>query len=139
MEEDAKEPHGHITSLAVARTHRKLGLASKLMQAAHQAMAETFGAKYCSLHVRVSNQAAIHLYTQTLGYERHDVEAKYYAGEGRPRGLRMRGGRVLHRPTEPECDPDRRCPPALAADGEDAYDMRKPLHPPPRPTPALAK
>ena len=33
-EEDAAEPHGHITSLAVARTHRKLGLASKLMQSA---------------------------------------------------------------------------------------------------------
>lgn len=27
-------PHGHITSLAVLRTHRKCGLATKLMQAA---------------------------------------------------------------------------------------------------------
>lgn len=36
MEEDAAEPHGHITSLAVLRTHRKLGLATKLMQAARQ-------------------------------------------------------------------------------------------------------
>lgn len=98
MEEDAKEPHGHITSLAVARTHRKLGLASRLMSAAHQAMEEAFGAKYCSLHVRVSNQAAIHLYTNTLGYKKHDVEVKYYA------------------------------------DGEDAYDMRKTLDPPARPT-----
>ena len=35
-EEDAVEPHGHITSLAVARTHRKLGLASKLMQSARK-------------------------------------------------------------------------------------------------------
>ena len=35
-EEDAAEPHGHITSLAVARTHRKLGLASKLMQSARK-------------------------------------------------------------------------------------------------------
>ena len=35
-EEDAAEPHGHITSLSVARTHRKLGLASKLMQAARK-------------------------------------------------------------------------------------------------------
>jgi GNAT superfamily N-acetyltransferase len=33
MEEDAKEPHGHITSLAVLRSHRKLGLATKLMTA----------------------------------------------------------------------------------------------------------
>lgn len=28
--------HGHITSLAVARTHRKLGLATKLMNAARE-------------------------------------------------------------------------------------------------------
>ncbi len=35
-EEEATEIHGHITSLAVARTHRKLGLATKLMQAARE-------------------------------------------------------------------------------------------------------
>ncbi|CAG9461800.1 unnamed protein product [Pedinophyceae sp. YPF-701] len=79
MEEDAEVPHGHITSLAVARSHRKLGLASSLMSAAHSAMEESFGAQYCSLHVRVSNTAALHLYEQTLGYHRHGVEAKYYA------------------------------------------------------------
>ncbi|KAL0038025.1 hypothetical protein WJX79_009950 [Trebouxia sp. C0005] len=79
MEEDAAEPHGHITSLAVARTHRKLGLASKLMQSAHKAMAEVFGAHYVSLHVRVTNQAAYHLYRETLGYDVNDVEEKYYA------------------------------------------------------------
>jgi peptide alpha-N-acetyltransferase len=33
-EEDAAETHGHITSLAVARTHRKLGLATRLMESA---------------------------------------------------------------------------------------------------------
>lgn len=91
MEEDAKQPHGHITSLAVLRTHRKLGLATKLMNAAQRAMQDTFGAEYVSLHVRKSNTAAYHLYTETLGYEQHDIEAKYYA------------------------------------DGEDAYDMRKPF------------
>lgn len=31
-EDDAPEVHGHITSLAVLRSHRKLGLATKLMQ-----------------------------------------------------------------------------------------------------------
>ena len=97
--------HGHITSLAVARTHRKLGLATKLMNAARkapsggggsstrrsgrargsnalasyalassvniadQAMLEVFGAQYSSLHVRVTNRGAFHLYTQTLGYQ----------------------------------------------------------------------
>lgn len=79
MEEDTTECHGHITSLAVLRTHRKLGLASKLMTAAQKAMGELFGAEYVSLHVRVSNRGAFHLYTETLGYKIHDVEAKYYA------------------------------------------------------------
>jgi len=91
MEDDAKEPHGHITSLAVLRTHRKLGLATKLMNAAQEQMQVVFHADYVSLHVRKSNTAAFHLYSQTLGYLQHDIELKYYA------------------------------------DGEDAYDMRKPF------------
>jgi ribosomal protein S18 acetylase RimI-like enzyme len=37
-EEEAAETHGHITSLAVARTHRKLGVATKLMEAARKAL-----------------------------------------------------------------------------------------------------
>mmetsp|Transcript_22752 Transcript_22752/g.49853 ORF Transcript_22752/g.49853 Transcript_22752/m.49853 type:complete len:219 (-) Transcript_22752:233-889(-) len=79
MEEDADIPHGHITSLAVLRTHRKLGIASKLMSSAQRAMVEVFDAEYVSLHVRKSNRAALHLYQQTLKYEVHDIEAKYYA------------------------------------------------------------
>lgn len=79
MEEDASVPHGHITSLSVARTHRKLGLATSLMRAAHKAMDQVFKAKYVSLHVRVSNKAAFHLYHETLGYEIHKEEPKYYA------------------------------------------------------------
>jgi N-alpha-acetyltransferase 10/11 len=42
-------------------------------------MVETFGAVYVSLHVRVSNKAAIHLYSKTLGFDREKTEAKYYA------------------------------------------------------------
>lgn len=42
-------------------------------------MVETFGAQYVSLHVRVSNKAAIHLYSKTLGFDREKTEAKYYA------------------------------------------------------------
>ena len=79
LDEDSTTVHGHITSLAVLRTHRKLGIAAKLMTAAHDAMRAAFDAKYCSLHVRVSNAAAIHLYVDVLGYERNDIEAKYYA------------------------------------------------------------
>jgi peptide alpha-N-acetyltransferase len=42
-------------------------------------MVESFGAKYVSLHVRVSNAAARHLYETTLGFQNEKVESKYYA------------------------------------------------------------
>ncbi|KAH4412320.1 hypothetical protein HBH92_110320 [Parastagonospora nodorum] len=81
MEEEPTDgiPHGHITSLSVMRTHRRLGLAEKLMRQSQRAMAETFAAHYVSLHVRMSNTAALHLYRDTLGFSVDKVEAKYYA------------------------------------------------------------
>ncbi len=79
MEEEAAEPHGHITSLAVLRSHRKMGLAAKLMNAAQLAMEEVFDAEYVSLHVRKSNRAAYALYNSSLGYEINTVEPAYYA------------------------------------------------------------
>ncbi|THG11238.1 hypothetical protein TEA_000063 [Camellia sinensis var. sinensis] len=45
MEEESSECHGHITSLAVLRTHRKLVLATKLMTAAQNAMEQLYGAE----------------------------------------------------------------------------------------------
>uniref|UniRef100_A0A8C6HFI8 N-terminal amino-acid N(alpha)-acetyltransferase NatA n=1 Tax=Mus spicilegus TaxID=10103 RepID=A0A8C6HFI8_MUSSI len=49
MEEDPDDvPHGHITSLAVKRSHRRLGLAQKLMDQVSRAMIENFNAKYVS-------------------------------------------------------------------------------------------
>lgn len=47
--------------------------------AAELAMVETFQAKYVSLHVRVSNVAARHLYEDTLGFANEKTEKKYYA------------------------------------------------------------
>ncbi|KAF9880772.1 n-acetyltransferase complex ard1 subunit [Colletotrichum karsti] len=81
MEEEPTDgiAHGHITSLSVMRTHRRLGIAEKLMRQSQLAMVETFGAQYVSLHVRVSNNAAIHLYRDTLGFKNEKVENKYYA------------------------------------------------------------
>merc|ERR1712113_326537 len=73
------EPHGHVTSLAVLRSHRKLGIASKLMRASMEVMEDCFGAEYVSLHVRYTNRAAFTLYSQTLGFEIHDIEKGYYA------------------------------------------------------------
>ncbi|KAL3785891.1 hypothetical protein ACHAW5_006107 [Stephanodiscus triporus] len=80
MEEDeAKPPHGHITSLAVLRTHRKRGIATALMRRSQVEMEHVFGAEFVSLHVRKSNRAAFHLYNETLRYEINDIERGYYA------------------------------------------------------------
>ncbi|KAH8782505.1 acyl-CoA N-acyltransferase [Hyaloscypha finlandica] len=81
MEEDPPDgvQPGHITSLSVMRTHRRLGIAEKLMRQSQRAMVETFGAQYVSLHVRVSNNAALRLYRDTLGFKNEKVESKYYA------------------------------------------------------------
>lgn len=91
MEEEPTDgiPHGHITSLSVMRTHRRLGLAEKLMRQSQRAMVETFNAQYVSLHVRVSNTAALHLYRDTLGFTVDKVEAKYYADGEDAYSMRM--------------------------------------------------
>ncbi|QIW98139.1 hypothetical protein AMS68_003657 [Peltaster fructicola] len=91
MEEDPADgiPHGHITSLSVMRTHRRLGLAEKLMRQSQRAMFEVFGAVYVSLHVRVSNVAALALYRDTLGFKVGGVEASYYADGEDAYSMRM--------------------------------------------------
>ncbi|KAL8937195.1 MAG: hypothetical protein Q9211_003807 [Gyalolechia sp. 1 TL-2023] len=91
MEEEPEDnlQHGHITSLSVMRTHRRLGLAEKLMRQSQRAMVETFGAQYVSLHVRMSNVAALHLYRDTLGFEVEKVESAYYADGEDAYSMRM--------------------------------------------------
>lgn len=81
MEEDETKPplHGHITSLAVLRTHRKRGIATALMRRSQVEIHQVFGAEFVSLHVRKSNRAAFHLYAETLKYEINDIERGYYA------------------------------------------------------------
>merc|ERR1711879_648628 len=73
MDEDAgsekNPPHGHITSLAVRRNYRRLGLAKKLMDQSAYAMVESFKAKFCSLN----------LYKETLKFNIDDTEKGYYA------------------------------------------------------------
>lgn len=82
MEDDPdvedKTPHGHITSLAVMRTYRRMGLAEKMMKQLLYAMCESFKAKYVSLHVRKSNRAALHLYRDSLTFEITSIEKSYY-------------------------------------------------------------
>jgi ribosomal protein S18 acetylase RimI-like enzyme len=81
IDEESDDINGHITSLSVLRTHRKLGIAYQLMSAAHKDMVENFKAEYCSLHVRVSNRAALGLYAGKLAYTKVGVEEKYYADD----------------------------------------------------------
>jgi ribosomal protein S18 acetylase RimI-like enzyme len=59
---------GHITSLSVMRSWRRLGVAEKLMIEAQTQMASCFKAKCVSLHVRKSNRAALQLYRDTLDF-----------------------------------------------------------------------
>jgi len=81
-EEDAPEgrmPHGHVTSISVLRSYRRLGLAKKLMVQSQEAMASIYQASDVSLHVRKSNRAALGLYRDTLGFTVKSIESKYYA------------------------------------------------------------
>ncbi|KAL6449663.1 ARD1 N-terminal acetyltransferase A complex catalytic subunit ARD1 [Candida maltosa Xu316] len=75
MEDDAdatdKIPHGHITSLSVMRTYRRMGIAAKLMRQSLYAMCESFNAKK-------SNRAALHLYRDSLNFEVQSIEKSYY-------------------------------------------------------------
>ena len=77
-EAEDKTPHGHITSLSVMRTYRRMGIAEKLMRQSLYAMCQLFDAKYVSLHVRKSNRAALHLYKDSLQFEVQLIEKSYY-------------------------------------------------------------
>ena len=93
-EEEEAKVHGHVTSLAVLRTQRKLGIASKVMQKSLKQMEDMTDASYCSLHVRRTNEAALHLYQRTLGYRCAEVDEKYYVdGEDAFHMKRFLGGR----------------------------------------------
>ncbi|OII78229.1 N-terminal acetyltransferase complex ARD1 subunit [Cryptosporidium andersoni] len=79
IEDESGINHGHITSIAVLRSYRCLGIARKLLEQTHYEMKNTFNTPYCSLHVRVSNLAAKHLYQNVLNYTSQCIESKYYA------------------------------------------------------------
>lgn len=63
------ETMGQITSVAVCREYRRLGLANKLMRQAQIKMIELYNCKTCALHVRESNYAARHMYEDVLGFK----------------------------------------------------------------------
>ncbi|TIA89468.1 hypothetical protein E3P99_02053 [Wallemia hederae] len=82
-------PNGHVTSISVLRSYRRLGLAQKLMTQSQIAMRDTYNAAYVSLHVRKTNRAAIGLYRDTLGFEVWEVERGYYADKEDALGMRL--------------------------------------------------
>jgi ribosomal protein S18 acetylase RimI-like enzyme len=74
------ETLGHVTSLAVQREYRRLGLGRALMEQLQSHMQHyrgSAGIASCGLHVRVSNDAAYRLY-QHDGYEVESVLPHYY-------------------------------------------------------------
>ncbi|KAJ6245602.1 n-terminal acetyltransferase [Anaeramoeba flamelloides] len=71
--------YGMITSVAINRHYRKLGLATRLMKRTLAAMKEVYDVKYVTLHVRAGNDAAKHLYQNVLKFEKEYVEEGYYA------------------------------------------------------------
>lgn len=89
-DEEVEETHGHITSLAVLRSHRKMGIATKLMKQAQRVMVDKYGAHHVSLHVRRSNRAALGLYVDTLGFTQYDIEKGYYADKEDAFAMRLK-------------------------------------------------
>lgn len=77
-DDEDKTPHGHITSLSVMRSYRKMGIADKLMRQCLFVLCENFKAEYVSLHVRESNRGALHLYRDTLKFTVLSIEKSYY-------------------------------------------------------------
>jgi N-terminal acetyltransferase B complex catalytic subunit len=89
--------HAHITALTVAPHARRLGLAQTLSHSL-ESSGDEYDAFFVDLFVRKSNKIAQALYTG-MGYSIYRTVKEYYSDD----------------PTDP------------SADGEDAYDMRKPL------------
>jgi len=70
----------HVNNLAVRSDFKREGIASRLVKAALQkAFAE--GAVWCTLEVRVSNEAARRLY-EKFGFAVRGVRPRYYAESG---------------------------------------------------------
>ena len=77
-ESDLNTTKGHITSLSVLREYRRMGIAKRLMEASHIAMKSVYGLEMVTLHVRVSNKAAMGLYRDVLKYDVISTDFSYY-------------------------------------------------------------
>ena len=73
---DRVERLGHVTSLAVQKDFRRLGLAKAMMNQLHHHL-QHHGIASCGLHVRTSNLAACRLYEDD-GYQIDQIIKRYY-------------------------------------------------------------
>jgi N-terminal acetyltransferase B complex catalytic subunit len=89
--------HAHVTALTIAPAFRRLGLASRLTESLETA-GDSGEAWFVDLYVRASNSTAINMYKK-MGYSVYRKVVGYYTDGG----------------------------PSRNKNGEDAYDMRKPL------------
>lgn len=69
---------GHVTSIAVYMSHRKHGIAKKLMNTLHTNMANTYKIDTVNLHCRVGNAPAIKLYSELFKYRCASLIKNYY-------------------------------------------------------------
>src|SRR5882672_1086069 len=66
----------HVMNVAVDPAHQRRGVATRLLEQLFELTADDERRGY-TLEVRVSNEAAIHLY-ETLGFEKRGVRRGYY-------------------------------------------------------------
>jgi peptide alpha-N-acetyltransferase len=69
-------------------------------------MVESCKAQYVSLHVRVSNIAALRLYRDTLGFSMEKVEAKYYADGEDAYSMKMDLAFLKEEEVQPDSGPE---------------------------------
>ena len=71
--------HGHVTAVTVPPEYRRLGMATRLMEALEQQSDRARGF-FVDLFVRRSNQLAIDMYSK-MGYSTYRRVIGYYSGE----------------------------------------------------------
>lgn len=100
VEGPSPKHHGHLSAVTVAPTHRRLGLAARLL-ASLEATCESpaVRATFVDLFVRSGNGVAIDMYRR-FGYVAHRIIRGYYTGGGEGGGdaLDMRKGLWWGRP-----------------------------------------
>ncbi|KIM59965.1 hypothetical protein SCLCIDRAFT_1217206 [Scleroderma citrinum Foug A] len=89
---------GHINSLGVLRSYRRLGLAKRLMTLSKDSMMDAYPLQYIQLQVRTSNRAALSLYRDALGYTVYSVDHRYYADGEDAFSMRLWINGVPHTP-----------------------------------------